>query len=493
MGDPLLIGMDLGTTNGKVACYDLSGCCYAEAKHGYSTRFPQQGWAEQDPKDWIDALGLGLQEVAFELGQRVEDVVGLSLSAFGPGIVLVDKDGYPLAPCPTWQDVRCFPYGERLLNAVGPNWIGHGAPLAAFPAKLLWVKDEFPQIQARAAFVTPIKGFLLHWLTGKVVTDPSSGPGAMNWWLPAIEYVGWDVNQLPEILGFTDMVGGLRRSIAQNVGLKAGLPVFTGLNDGASATLGSGAVRLGDCVITIATSGVVRVLLPDRVDPEIVLKHFLFTWPYVESLWVGGGFTYSAASSLQWLADQFGIPRDPVSYSALLAEAESVPIGSRGILFLPYIAGRGTPNPDPDLRGSFLHLSIDHGQAEMVRSVLEGVAFALREIFDAFTNLGFVIRRILVTGGGAQSALWRQIIVDVLNQRASRAEGDSTLGNAMVVAVGQGYYQDFSSAADRMVTQHPSDKSNTDAFTHYERLYRIFTENREAVSNTPRFKIRGGI
>jgi xylulokinase len=490
MGDPLLIGLDLGTTNGKVACYDLKGRLQVEVRHAYSTRFPQQGWAEQDPKDWIDALGLGLHDVAVELGNRVEDVEGLSLSAFGPGIVCVDDDGYPLAPCPTWQDVRCFPHGKRLLEAVGPNWIGHGAPLAAFPAKLLWMREEFPQIYAKTSFVTPVKGFLLHWLTGNATTDPSSGPGSMEWWLPAIKYAGWDVKSLPRILPSTEIVGGLLGSIAKKVGLKSGLPVFTGLNDGATATLGSGAVHLGDCVITIATSGVVRVLQPKRADPKIVLKNFLFTWPYVEGLWVVGGFTYSAASSLQWLADQFGIPRDPTSYNAFLAEAEKVPIGSRGVLFLPYIAGRGTPESDPDMRGGFLHLSIGHGRAEMVRAVLEGIAFALRDIFDVFKKLGFTIQKIRLTGGGIQSTLWRQIIIDVLNQSASRADGDSTLGNAMIVAVGLKYYKDFASAADGMVTQHPIEKTNNDAVVAYERLYRVFTENREAISDTPRFKIR---
>ncbi len=485
MTTPLLIGIDLGTTNGKVACYDLKGCLHAKASHSYPTYYPHPGWAEQNPLDWLLALEKGLREVAGKLGSRIDDVIGMAVSTFGPGMVIIGEDGEPLAPCPTWQDRRCYPQGKRLLEAVGNNWIGHGAPLSAFPAKLLWAIDEIPEITARAKCITPIKGFLLYWLTGKITTDPSSGPGAIRWWAPAIEFAGWDIKRLPQILAPTESPGGLREAIAKQVGLKAGVPVFTSLNDGAAATLGSGAVHLGDSVATIATNGAARVLLSKRVKPEIALERCLFTWPFLDELWVCGGLTFNGANSLRWLADQFSIPRDDVSYDALFADAARVPAGSRGVLFLPYLGGRGTPDPKPDLRASFLHLSIKHKRAELTRAVLEGIAFSLREIYDEFERLKFDVDTVRLTGGGARSPLWRQIIVNVLNRPASLAEGDSTLGNAMVAAVGLGYYQDFSTAAEEMVTQQTFQGPDPEAVVIYERLYKRFYEIRDVMLNSP--------
>lgn len=487
MGEPLLIGIDLGTTNGKIACYDLLGNLQASAAHSYQTHYPRPGWVEQYPEDWIAAIIKGMREVVEELGSRVADVSGLALSSFGPGLVIIDDDGNPLAPCPTWQDSRCIPHGERLLEEVGNGWIGLGAPLTAFPAKLLWAIEEMPELVARASILTPIKGFLLHWLTGQAAEDPSSGPGALNWWAPAIEFAGWDIERLPRVLSPTESPGVLRESLAKKIGLKSGIPVFTSLNDGASATLGSGAINLGDSVTTIATNGAARLLMSERLDLDVALKHSYFTWPFVDGLWICGGFTYSGASSLQWLADQFGVPRASASYDELLAEAEKVPIGSRGVLFMPYLGGRGTPDPNPELRGGFLRVRLEHGRAELTRSVLEGIAYALREIYDGFSRLGFDVESVRLTGGGARSELWRQIIVDVLNLPAIQAGGDSTLGNAIVAAVGLGYHPTFQTACKAMVIPLAHEKPDPDHVAAYQRLFTSFTNTRDELVSLKQF------
>lgn len=481
MGNPLFIGIDLGTTNGKVACYDSHGQLQAEAKNSYPTSYPRPGWVEQDPNDWTNSLQSGFKKVVISLGDRAIDVAGISVSTYGPGCVLIDDNGNPMSPSPTWQDRRCFPQGEKLVEAVGLNWIGYGAPLSAFPAKLLWVIEEEPDLVAQAAMISPIKGFLLNWLTGNSAVDPSSGPGALNWWSPAYEFAGWDIENLPKVLSATESPGNLRKEIAEKVGLRHEIPIFTGLNDGAAATLGSGAVKLGDSVITIATNGAARVLLSERVDPEIVYDRCLFNWPYLEGLWVCGGITYSGASSLQWLADQFGIPRDPISYDALLAEVEEVPVGSKGVLFIPYLGGRGTPQADPAQRGGFLNLSLIHGRPEITRSLLEGVTFAIREIYEEFNRLGFEIGALKLTGGGIRSELWRQIIVDVINREASFAGGDSTLGNAIIAAVGSGFYQDFDEASRAMVREISHEVPVTSHVDDYEQLYRSYKEARDTI------------
>ena len=488
MAEPLLIGIDLGTTNGKVACYDRGGHLMAEAVHTYPTRFPHYGWYEQAPNDWRVALECGLKEVSVSLGDRAGDVVGLAVSNFGPGLVMIDQAGDPLYPCPTWQDERCRSQGKLLVEKLGTNWIGLGPPLLGFPAKLLWAKEEIPELVARADQITDIKGFLMNWLTGRAVTDPSSGPGARSWWDPVFEFIGWPVERLPYIFMATESAGGLQAGLANRVGLKPGLPVFVGVNDGAAATLGSGAVNLLDSGITLATNGACRIVGANRLDPKIILARHLFSWPFVGESWICGGFTCSGAGSLQWLADQFSLPRDQDAYDALLEKASAVPPGSRGLLFLPYLAGRGTPEADPNLRGGFVNVGLEHGHGELVRSVVEGISYAVREIYEEFTRLNFEVGEIRITGGGARSRLWRQILADVLERPLLRAGRDSTLGNAMIAAIGLGFYSDFPSAASAMVRRLDYEKPEESDVLIYRRLYQVFAQTRDILLRTPRFQ-----
>lgn len=480
MAEPLLIGIDLGTTNGKVACYDMYGNLQAGATYFYPTYHPRAGWYEQDPRDWTEALGRGLREVAEKLGSRAKDVAGLSVSAFGPGLVLLDAQGEPLMRCMTWQDERSRPQGQHLVEAVGAGWIGLGPPLTGFPAKLLWVIENVPDLVARAAWAVGVKEYLLYWLTGEMVTEPSSGPGGYEWYRPVFEYIGWPIERLPQVIGPTDFVGSLRKELAEYIGLRPGIPVFAGINDGAASTLGSGAVRVGDSVITLGTNGVARLVVAEGVHHDYLLQRYLFSWPYIVGLWIVGGITRSGAGSLQWLADQFGLTRDPAVYDGLLQEAAEIPRGSSGVIFLPYLAGRGTPVGDPNLRGGFIGLGLEHGRAHLVRALLEGIAFAVREIYVEFERLGVSVVSVRLTGGGARSSLWRQIIADVLQCPVIYNDGDSTLGDAIVVAVGLGLYSDFISAVNVMVNQISYEEPDPEGMTTYEHVFDLFCRIRDA-------------
>ncbi len=493
MNEPLLIGIDLGTTNAKVTCYDLEGHSQAEAVHSHPTKMPQSGWYEQDPRDWLAVLGQALQEVGGSLGSRAGDVVGLAVSNFGPGLVMLDESGEPLAPCPTWQDERCRSQGEKLLDAVGSDWVGLGPPLTGFPAKLLWAVENTPELIARSQYVTDIKGFLINWLTGQPATDPSSGPGSMSWWAPAFDYAHWPVEKLPRVVASTEAAGGLRPELARQSNLRPETPVFASVNDGAAATIGSGAVCLSDSVTTLATNCACRLVLAGRLPPETILNRHLFSWPFVGGNWIGGGFTCSGAGSLQWLADLFGIPRDPAEYDRLLADAARVPPGSRGVVFIPYLAGRGSPEANPDLRGGFVKVGLGHGRPEFARAVLEGIAFAVLEIYAEFRRLGFEIGPIRLTGGGARSGLWRQIIANALDRPVTRAGSDSTLGDAMVAAVGLGLCPDFNAASQAMV--HPTAHEVPDAreVELYQEIFGRYIQTRDALLSRPGVLVREGV
>lgn len=480
MADPLLIGIDLGTTNGKVTCYDPRGGVQAEAVHGYPTYYPAPGQYEQHPSDWLSVLESGLAEVAGALGSRARQVAALSVSNFGPGLVIVDDKGQPLAPCPTWQDDRCRSQGQRLIDEVGLDWIGLGAPLTGFPARVLWAVEEQPHLTQQADKLLDIKGFLMLWLTGLTVTDPSSGPGLTGWYEPAFALADWPVSRLSRVVAPTEVAGSLQASVAQRAGLPSGIPVYAGINDGASTTLGSGVVRLGQSIITLATNGVCRVVIDQKLPPKTIIKRHLFSWPYIDHLWICGGFTYSGASSLQWLADQFGLSRETEAYDSLLGEAARVPVGSSGVTFLPYLAGRGSPDADPDLRGGFFNLSLAHGRGELTRAALEGTTYALAEIYQEFDALSIEVDSIFVSGGGARSALWRQIIADVLDCPLTYTGGGSTLGSAVIAAVGLDIYPDIATATQAMVDVHAQHVPALDRAARYRQLFVTFKRLRDA-------------
>jgi xylulokinase len=489
---PLFVGLDLGTSNAKVACYDLDGNLHARASHAIPTKYPAPGFYEQNPREWISGLIRCLKLVTSQLGSKSSHIRGLSLSNFGPGLVMI-SDGQAIAPCPTWQDERCWDQGQRLIQEVGPGWIGFGVPQTGFPARVLYALENQPDLAAKTEKMYDIKAFLVEWLTGKGVTDPSSGPGANGWHQETFEFIGWPIEKLPPVKQSTERVGLIREELAVQTGLPKNLQVFTGLNDGAAATAGSGVINLGDCIITMATNGVVRLVIPEKIKNEILLERAMFSWPFIDGLWICGGSTLSGAGSLQWFADLFDIPNTIDAYHGLLEEAACVPPGSRGVVFLPYLSGRGTPDVDTKIRGGFLHLGLEHNRGEMLRALLEGISFAIAEIFfelQGFAQAPFSVR---ITGGGARSELWQQIISDVLNSPITHAGGDATLGCAMVAAVGLNYYPSFAEAANHMVNPISSVAPDQHRSNEYREIFNYFSKTRNALSKAPHPRNKDGI
>ncbi|NLN70571.1 MAG: hypothetical protein GX142_07300 [Chloroflexi bacterium] len=482
--NPLFLGIDLGTTNGKVACFDRWGNLQASSSRPTTTFFPNPGWYEQRPEQWLILLEEALSEIVSILGLKSQDIEAISIANFGPGMIMIQGNSV-LAPCPTWQDERCWAQGERLIEEVGPGWIGLGVPQTGFPAKILWANENAPELILKADKILDIKAYLLNWLTGVMATDPSSGPGAKNWHTPVFDYVDCPIERLPVVKQTTDLVGVIKPEIAERVGLPKGISVFAGLNDGAAATLGSGVCKYGQTIITLATNGVVRIVIPGPLDGDLLIKKGLFNWPFIDDMWICGGATLSGAGSLQWIADLLGIPNEVEAYNELLDNASQIPIGSRGVVFIPYLAGRGTPASDPKVRGGFLNLGLEHGRYELVRAVLEGLTFAILEIFNEIQALNFVVKTINLTGGGARSMLWQQMISDVLESQLLYAGGDATLGCAIVAAVGSGVYTSFQEAVDNMVHPFSQVVPDSQRSRSYKQVFHYFQHTRDAVLDAP--------
>lgn len=468
MGEALFLGLDLGTTNAKAAAYDGRGVMVATGVAAYPTSYPQPGWAEQRPADWLMALTTATRQLLATLGERKADLVAIGLSAHGPGVVLVDDRGQPLlATSTTWQDTRCLAQGQWLIDTVGLGWAGQGMPENSFPPKLRWIVEHQPKAAQAARYALGVKDFVAHWLTGEFATEPTSTGGDQTWWTPVFEACGWSTARLPPIVPSTTVIGPVRRAVAEDLGLPHALPVVIGLGDGAAATLSMGALQPGEMVLTLATAGVIRTVLAEPLAPDLRLAHNLFYWPYVDGQWIAGGQLKAAASALEWFARS----HSEAPLETLLAAAEQSPPGSQGVTFLPYLMGRGSPDPNPAATGAFLGLTLKSQRCDLTRAVLEGVAFEFRSLLDELLLLGQPCAELRISGGGARSVLWRQILAGILARPLTYYTADSTLGAAIMAAVGSGYSAGLAEAVAAMV--HPGERMAVapELVTRYAALY----------------------
>jgi xylulokinase len=483
MNASLFLGLDIGTTNVKAAAFLENGEVQAEASVPYPTYYPYPGWAEQAPDDWKGAITAAISEVTRRLAVNKEQVVAMGLSAHAPGFVPVDPSGNLLLErVPIWSDERSLENGQRLLDETGPEWIGLGMPFASFGAKLRWYTDSRPEQGKQAAYVMGVKAYIAHWLCGEYATDPSSEPGRGEQWERLCDACNWPLEKLVPLRSATDVVGELRTELVKQFQLEKPIPIVLGLNDGASATLGNAAVQAGEGVIVLGTNGVIFLVADQAVTPDVRLKDAIFCWPYLRDRWVIGGQTKSGAVSLQWYLgwSQPGVPDDRM-YSKMLEECAEVPAGSRGVSFLPYLMGMGTPNDDPSATSAILGLSLQSGRAALGRAVLEGVAFSLRDTTQALLRHNLSIGKLMVTGGGARSELWRQIVADVLDRPLRHSEGDSCLGAAMLAAVGIAHYADVDSALEHMRPEVHVLHPQPEAVKAYRQLYGAFEKQRDVL------------
>lgn len=448
---PILIGLDLGTTLCKCGAFDTEGNLICSASHKITTNHEIAGGAEQDPAEWIAALQEVMTAVAGQLGEKRQDIVSIGLSCHGPGVVLTDEAGTPLLPCAIWQDNRSALCGEVLLQEVGCDWVGHGMPKTGFAARVRWLNKERPEILQRATYVHCVKSFLIYVFTGNFVSEPSSSGGIEEWTEELLRACGVRREQLPRVVRSEDVAGMLKEEIAKKVGFPV-VPIVGGLNDGAAAMYGSGAIELGDGVISVSTNGISRVVVDKKPTGKYLFEHSLFCWPYVDGKYVMGGFTKSAGDTVQWWQDvAFSGVNPKERMDCFNTEAAQSEPGSRGVYFYPWLLGRGAPNATDHAEGCFWGLARHHSRGDCARAVMEGLSYALYDIGLEFRSLGYSWNNIRLTGGAMKCALWRSIIVNLLGIRCAFVKSDSLLGVAMLAGVGCGIYHDAREAYHKCV------------------------------------------
>ncbi|MEX2203561.1 MAG: xylulokinase, partial [Actinomycetota bacterium] len=444
-----VLGLDVSTTATKAVLLSPDGAIAATAAAEYPYETPRPLWSEQDPGRWWDGTVEAVR-TALDRGELSGgDIEAVGLAGQMHGLVLLDAADEILRPAILWNDQRTAAECDRIREIVGPERLialtGNDA-LPGFTApKLLWVRGHEPDVWSRVAHVLLPKDYVRFRLSGDRAVDRADAAGtllldlaARDWSPEMLSALEIDPSLLPRTYEGPEVTGVVSEEAAAATGLRVGTPIVAGGGDQAAAAVGVGAVEPGLVSLSLGTSGVVFATTDGPViEPTGRLHAFCHAVP---GRWHVMGVMLSAAGSLRWYRDTVAAG---VEFSELVEEARAVPAGSDGLLFLPYLTGERTPHPDPLARGAFVGLTVHHGRPHLTRSVLEGVAFGLRDSLELMRALGVTgSTQIRATGGGSKSSLWRQILADVLGTdvvTTSTSEGAAE-GAAMLAAVGSGWF-----------------------------------------------------
>ncbi|MCB9159275.1 MAG: xylulokinase [Caldilineaceae bacterium] len=449
----LLLGVDLGTSSVKAVVTDLQGTTIAAAAEAYSVQQPRPGYAEQDPAAWWDALCRTVRGVTSQCDAAAIRAVGLSGQMHGT--VLLDAELNVLGPAVIWQDQRSAAQVAEIEARVGRERLLAiaGSPVATgfMAATVRWLQVHEPDVWARVAHLLLPKDYLRLRMTGTLAGDPSDGSGAL---LLDVHTRAWSSELLaaldlaPELLPPlhpSDAIGGaLTSAAATALGLHPGIPVAVGAADTACSALGAGAVEPGALLLTLSTGGqLIQPVATPVIDAQGRIHTFCSALtPAQGPGWYQMGATLTAGSALRWLRDNvLGFTGDD-AYARMTALADRVVPGADGLLFLPYLAGERTPHMDPRARGLFLGLTLRHGQAELVRAVMEGVTLGCADAFAVLAELGAQPEHVILAGGGARSDLWQQMVADVfgLPVRPLQMADQSAAGAALLAGAGVGLF-----------------------------------------------------
>jgi len=448
---------------------------------------PRSGWAEQDPLDWWRACASAVKKALHHANAAADDVVCIGFSGQMHGAVLLDSLGNVIRPAIIWCDQRTEKQSQELAQNFGLARIIQltcNPPLTNFTlTKLLWVRENEPQNWARVRHIMVPKDYIRYRLTGEFAIDMADASGTLmldvanrRWSTEILGEMKISQQSLPTLYESSDVCGKLSKEGAEAVGLKVGTPVVAGAGDQAAGAVGMGIVRPGVVSATIGTSGVVFAAT-DRpaLDPQGRLHTFCHAIP---GRWHVMGVTQAAGLSLRWFRDQFGSGkndgRDP--YDRLSDEGASVPPGSEGLFWAPYLMGERTPHLDPNVRAALVGLSPSHTRAHIIRAIQEGVAFSLKDTFSIFEEMKVPVTKIRLGGGGARSKLWRQVQADVYGQEVElvEAEEGAAYGAAILAAVGGRHWNSVDEACDAVVRVAARVAPNSEASRLMQKNYSVY-------------------
>jgi xylulokinase len=476
-----LLGLDIGTSGAKALLCDEHGKVLATATAEYPLHTPHPLWSEQDPADWWRGAQEAIRGVIGNVD--VAQIAGLGLTGQMHGAVFLDEASHVIRRALLWNDQRTAAECDEITQRVGAVRlieIAGNPALTGFQApKILWLRNHEPENYARLAQVLLPKDYIRLKLTGVSATDAADAAGTLLLDLRKRDYSdeilgALDIPRpwLPRVYEGPEVTGHLLPAVAADLGLPAGLPVIAGGGDNAAAAIGTGVVRAGVVSSSIGTSGVLFAHSDSiALDPQGRLHTFCHSVPNQYHLMA---VTLSAGGAFRWLRDTL----KATSYDEMTTAAASIPPGAEGLLFLPYLTGERTPHLDPLARGAFVGLTARHTQAHLIRAVMEGVVYSLRDGLNIMRGLNVPIEQIRATGGGGRSALWRQMQADIYGTEVVTlaAEEGPAYGAALLAGVGTGVFANVNDAVDKCVSVTGSTQPDPEAQARYEKAYAIYRE-----------------
>jgi xylulokinase len=487
----LLMGIDFGTGSCKVTVIDAGGRLVDEDVGEYPTSHPKPGWSEQNPDDWWRTLREILHRMKSGGRWKAGDVAAIALDSSTHNAVLLDAHLAVLRPVIMWTDQRSVEEARKLDREHGElifrtAW-QKPTPTWTLP-QLAWLQNHEPEVLPRTAHLYFVKDHIRRLLTGEIATDHidaqgtlmvSMAEGAWSEELCALARIPMGI--LPALRKPTDRAGQVTAQAARDTGLAEGTPVYMGCSDSAVEDYAAGAVADGQAVIKIATAGNVNVMTAQPRPNERTLTYS----HVIPGLWYTVTATNAAGVSKRWFRDLAceGLGGGTEAYAAMDEAAERSPLGADGLLFHPYLSGERAPYWDSDLRASFTGLTMRHGRGDLVRAVMEGVAFSLRDCFRVIEGMGLPVHEIRFIGGGARSSLWRTIVADVFGKRLKvPAVCDASFGSALLAGVGAGVYPDALSAIQATAGQVSEVLPDAGRHAEYGRLFARYLAVHDALA-----------
>ena len=482
----LYVGIDLGTSAVKLLLMDGAGKIQKIVSKEYPLYFPHPGWSEQNPEDWYEKSMEGLKELLS--GCDKSQVAGISFGGQMHGLVILDKDDQVIRPAILWNDGRTGEETDYLNQVIGKDKLSAYTANIAFAGftapKILWVKKHEPENFARIEKLMLPKDYLAYRLSGTFCTDVSDASGMLlfdvehkRWSKEMMEICGVKESQLAQIFESYETVGTLKPELAAELGLSENVKIAAGAGDNAAAAVGTGTVGDGACNISLGTSGTIFISSEKfGVDEHNALHSFAHADGHYHLM----GCMLSAASCNKWWMDEILRTKD---YSGEQKDIEVKELGKNHVFFLPYLMGERSPHNDPNVRGTFIGMSMDTTREELTQAVLEGVVFGLRDSFEVAKSLGIQIDRTKICGGGAKSPLWRQMVADILNIRVDIPESEEgpAMGGAMLAAVACGEYASVEEAAAKIVKVVDTVEPIPENAQRYEERYQQFRKIYPAV------------
>jgi xylulokinase len=498
----ILLGLDIGTSGVKALLIDEKGATLASHTNEYPMDVPQPGWAEQDPALWWKATISSIRAVLSSSGVKGEDIAGIGLSGQMHSSVFLDADDEVIRPSLLWCDGRTTAQREWITQTAGGEEgmrrLVSNPPLEGFTApKVIWLRDEEPANFEKLSTLLLPKDYIRFLLTGEKLMEASDAAGTAlfdvvkrEWSTELVDKLGIPRDILVPVRESVDEGGRITAQVAALTGLKAGTPVACGGADNTCGAIGTGIVKEGRVLSSLGTSGVVFAHTDDvRVDPEMRAHTFCHSVP---GKWYLMGVVLSAGGSLRWMRDVVADSeravagesgRDPYDVMSDLASEASV--GSRGLMFQPYLTGERTPHKDASARGSFVGLSLVHERKHLMRAVFEGITFAMRDCMSIIREQGIEITQIRATGGGAKNPFWRQMQADVYGApvvTVSSGEGPA-FGAALMGGVVAGVFGDLAEASDNLVKIVDTCEPDAGRASEYNEWYERFRALYPALKN----------